>query len=157
MVHFICYMLRRLFCYACLVSSSGNWEVQCGQRVALMSISLMQKGHFLVVGAAGSSFLAPKDVTLFTAFSRQNRMNAIIMKLTTEEMKEDANPDTSWSEYVAPPVSTLRTGLMKLSVKEVTIPEKAPPIITPIAMSMTLPRRANVLNSSMNFFIGISP
>ena len=57
MVHFICYMLRRLFCYACLVSSSGNWEVQCGQRVALMSISLMQKGHFLVVGAAGSSFL----------------------------------------------------------------------------------------------------
>ena len=55
-----------------------------------MSISLMQKGHFLVVGAAGSSFLAPKDVTLFTAFSRQNRMNAIMMKSTTEEMKEDA-------------------------------------------------------------------
>ena len=55
-----------------------------------MSILLMQKGHFLVVGAAGSSFLAPKDVTLFTAFSRQNRMNAIMMKLTTEEMKEDA-------------------------------------------------------------------
>ena len=102
-------------------------------------------------------FFAPKDVTLFTAFRRQNRMNAIIMKLTTEEMKEDANPDTSWSEYVAPPVSTLRIGLMKLSVKEVTIPEKAPPIITSIAMSMTLPRRANALNSSINFFIGISP
>jgi len=50
----------------------------------------MQKGHFLVVGAAGSSFFAPKDVTLFTAFSRQNMMNAIMMKLTTEEMKEDA-------------------------------------------------------------------
>ena len=35
-------------------------------------------------------FFAPKDVTLFIAFSRQNRMNAIMMKLTTEEMKEDA-------------------------------------------------------------------
>lgn len=35
-------------------------------------------------------------------------MNAIMMKLTTEEMKEDANPDTSWSEYVTPLVSTLR-------------------------------------------------
>ena len=36
-------------------------------------------------------------------------MNAIMMKLTTEEMKEDANPDTSWSEYVAPPVRLLFT------------------------------------------------
>lgn len=107
-------MLRRFF-YASLVSS-GNWEVQCGQRVALVSISLMQNGHFLVVGAAGSSFFAPKDVTLFTAFSRQNRMNAIMMKLTTEEMEEDANPDTSWSEYVAPPVSTLRITDYKFGV-----------------------------------------
>ena len=47
-------MLRRFF-YASLVSS-GNWEVQCGQRVALMSISLMQNGHFLVVGAAGTDY-----------------------------------------------------------------------------------------------------
>lgn len=136
--------------------SSGNWEVQCGQRVALISISLIQNGHFLVVGAAGSSFLAPREVTLFTALSRQKRMKAMMMKFTTDAMNEDANPDTSWSVYVAPPVSTLRIGLMKLSVKEVTIPEKAPPIITPTAMSMTLPRRANALNSSMNFFIGIS-
>ena len=83
-------------------------------------------------------------------------MKAMMMKFTTDAMNEDANPDTSWSVYVAPPVSTLRIGLMKLSVKEVTIPEKALPIMTPTAMSMTLPRRANALNSSMNFFIGIS-
>lgn len=50
----------------------------------------------------------------------------MIMKFTTDEMNEDANPDTFWRVYVAPPVSTLRIGLMKLSVREVTIPEKAP-------------------------------
>ena len=77
-----------------------------------------------MVGAADSSFLAPREVTLFTALSRQKRMNAMMRKFTTDEMNEDANPDTSWSVYVAPPVSTLRIGLIKLSVKEVTIPEK---------------------------------
>ena len=75
--------------------SSGNCEVQCGQRVALMSISLIQNGHFLVVGAAGSSFFAPREVTLFTALSRQKRMKAMMMKFTTDAMNEDANPDTS--------------------------------------------------------------
>ena len=75
--------------------SSGNCEVQCGQCVALMSISLIQNGHFLVVGAAGSSFLVPREVTLFTALSRQKRMKAMMMKFTTDAMNEDANPDTS--------------------------------------------------------------
>ena len=60
-----------------------------------MSISLIQNGHFLVVGTAGSSFFAPREVTLFTALSRQKRMKAIMMKFTTDAMNEDANPDTS--------------------------------------------------------------
>ena len=64
----------------------------------------------------------------------------MITKLITEETKDEANPDTSFSVYVAPPVSTFRIGLIKLSVSDVTIPEKAPPMITPIAMSMTFPR-----------------
>ena len=38
------------------------------------------------------------------------------------------------------------TGLIKLSVKEVTIPENAPPIMTPTAISITFPRSANALN-----------
>ena len=60
-----------------------------------MSISLIQNGHFLVVGAAGSFFLVPREVTLFTALSRQKRMKAMMMKFTTDAMNEDANPDTS--------------------------------------------------------------
>ena len=71
--------------------------MQCGQRLALMSISLMQNGQILVAGAAGSSFLAPREVSLFTALSRQNRMKAMMMKFTTEERNADANPETSWS------------------------------------------------------------
>ena len=42
---------------------------------------------------------------------------------------------------------------MMLSVSEVTIAVKAPPMITPTAMSITLPRLMNSLNSPMNFFI----
>ena len=76
-----------------------------------------------------------------------------MIKFTADARNEDANPATSDKEYVAPPVRTFRIGFMKLSVSDVTIPEKAPPIITPTAISMTFPRSAKVLNSSMNFFI----
>ena len=123
-------------------SASFRIEVQCGHLVASMSISLLQNGHTFVVGAGSSSFFAPMEVILFTAFRRQKRINAMITKLITDETKDEANPDTSFSVYVAPPVSTFRIGLIKLSVSDVTIPEKAPPMITPIAMSMTLPRNA---------------
>ncbi len=44
-------------------------------------------------------------------------------------------------------------GLMMLSVKEVTSVENAPPMRTPMAMSIMLPFRAKALNSSRNFFI----
>ena len=41
---------------------------------------------------------------------------------------------------------------MRLSVSEVTMLVNAPPMITPIAMSITLLRSAKALNSSINFF-----
>jgi len=44
-------------------------------------------------------------------------------------------------------------GVMKQSVKAVTNDWNAPPMITPIARLITLPLRANSLNSSKNFFI----
>ena len=43
-------------------------------------------------------------------------------------------------------------GLIRFSVSEVTMLVNAPPMITPIAMSITLPRSAKALNSSINFF-----
>ena len=43
---------------------------------------------------------------------------------------------------------------MKMSLtRDVVILPNAPPMITPMAMSTTLPRMANALNSSKNFFI----
>jgi hypothetical protein len=44
-------------------------------------------------------------------------------------------------------------GDMMLSSREVTRPVNAPPMITPIAISMMFPLVINVLNSSNNFFI----
>ena len=74
-----------------------------------------------------------------------------IKLITTEEMNADANPAISSKEYIFPPVTKFRIGLIKLSVREVTILVKAPPMITPTAMSSAFPRRANALNSSTNF------
>ena len=67
--------------------------------------------------------------------------------------KLDAKLATSCKVYVAPPVTRFKIGLIKLSVREVTIPENALPMITPTAMSITFPRSAKVLNSCINFFI----
>ena len=56
----------------------------------------------------------------------------------------------------APPIrlsTVVMTGVMKFSVREVTMPVNAPPMRTPMAMSIMLPRRANALNSSINFFM----
>ena len=48
-------------------------------------------------------------------------------------------------------------GLIKLPVSEVTMPENAPPMSTPTAISITLPRRANALNCEMKFFMMFHP
>lgn len=45
-------------------STSSNCDVQCGQRVASIAISVLQYGHFFVVAAAGaSSFYGPRRPT----------------------------------------------------------------------------------------------
>ena len=110
-----------------LTGCSSKTEVQCGQRVALMLISLWQYGQIFVVGSAGSSSFFVSPTSLLIPFIRQKRINAMIIKFTTDARNEDANPATSDKEYVAPPVRTFRIGFMKLSVSDVTIPEKAPP------------------------------
>ena len=56
-----------------------------------------------------------------------------------------------------PPVSKPIKGMMMLSTREVVILPNAPPMTTPMAMSITLPRMAKSLNSFRNFFIFISP
>ena len=58
-----------------------------------------------------------------------------------------------WSEKFTPPVSTPMAGMMMSLTSDVTILPKAAPMITPTAMSTTLPLMANSLNSLRNFFI----
>ena len=74
--------------------SCGSSVVQCAHLTASMGISLLQNGHVLVVGAA-LSFFFPKLAAVLMAFIRQNKMNAMIMKLTTEEMNEEPKPAMS--------------------------------------------------------------
>ena len=64
--------------------------VQWGQRVASMSMSVLQKGHFLVVGAAGASGFLPRFISLLMPRIRQKRMNAMMMKLTTADRNAEA-------------------------------------------------------------------
>ena len=80
-------------------------------------------------------------------------------KLITALMKEPKSisvpgttrPDT-WP--TSPPAMTLMSGLMMSFVSDVTIAVKAPPMMTPTAMSITLPRLMNSSNSLSNFFMG---
>ena len=51
----------------------------------------------------------------------------------------------------ASPVSSLMAGLMRSFVSEVTIAVNAAPMMTPTAISITLPRLMNSLNSLMIF------
>ena len=52
-----------------------------------------------------------------------------------------------------PPISRPTSGMNTSFTSEVVILPKAPPKITPMAMSSTLPRMANSRNSEKNFFI----
>ena len=60
-------------------------------------------------------------------------------------------------EKSTPPVSMEMSGMMMSLTREVVILPNAPPMTTPTAMSMTLPRMAKALNSSKNFFIQKAP
>ena len=76
-------------------------DVQCGQRVALMLISLWQYGQIFVSGSAGASSFFVRPVSLLIPFIRQKRIKAMMIKFTAER-NEDANPATSDNEYVSP-------------------------------------------------------
>ena len=52
-----------------------------------------------------------------------------------------------------PPATTEMSGLMMLSVSEVTMDVNAPPMMTPTARSITLPRLMNSLNSLSSAFM----
>ena len=52
----------------------------------------------------------------------------------------------------ASPVRSLMAGLMRSLVRDVTMAVNAAPMMTPTAISMTLPRLMNSLNSPKNFF-----
>ena len=53
-----------------------------------------------------------------------------------------------------PPVRSPMRGMMMSFTREVVILPKAAPMTTPTAMSITLPRMANSLNSLKSFFMG---
>ena len=46
-----------------------------------------------------------------------------------------------------------KSGMMMSLIKDVTIAPNAPPMMTPTAMSTTLPFKANALKSEKNFFM----
>ena len=76
-------------------SSFNISEVQNRQRVASTEISLLQNGHILTAGAAkgvSSSFFFPRPAALFTTFIKQNKINAIMKKFTTDDKNADTNP-----------------------------------------------------------------
>ena len=94
------------------------------------------------------------------ALTMQNSTNAMIRKLMTAVMNapylKTSLPSPKTSHIMASKLTLPRIpkiGLMRLSVREVTSVENAPPMITPMAMSIMLPFRAKALNSSKNFFI----
>ena len=56
---------------------------------------------------------------------------------------------------VPPPATTAMSGLMMWSVSAVTMDVNAPPMMTPTARSITLPRLMNSLNSLRKVFMSI--
>ena len=105
-------------------------------------------------GAAGSSgFLCRELTNLITTNSTKATMRKLMMELTNSPilMLEPPRPMTTSEKSALKnrPIS----GLMMSSTSAVTMAVKAPPMTTPTAMSSTLPRMANALNSSRNFLM----
>ena len=105
-------------------------------------------------GSAGSSgFLCRELTNLITTNSTKATMRKLMMELTNSPilMLEPPSPMTTSEKSALKnrPIS----GLMMSSTNAVTMAVKAPPMTTPTAMSSTLPRMANALNSSKNFLM----
>jgi len=93
------------------------------------------------------------DTNLITTNSTKATMRKLMMELTNSPilMLEPPSPMTTSEKSALKnrPIS----GLMMSSTNAVTMAVKAPPMTTPTAMSSTLPRMANALNSSRNFLM----
>jgi hypothetical protein len=63
-----------------------NWDVQFGQRVALIEIVDAQNGQSFVVGAAVGSGLSTELLMRLTCFTSTNTAAATIRKLITSLM-----------------------------------------------------------------------
>src|SRR5262245_44105892 len=116
-----------------------------------------QKGQSLVVGAAGAG---AGFLSRLTCLTRRNTANATRTKSRTVLMN---TPTLSFGAFSgsAPPTARLTTryekstfprsrpsgGIRTSFTADVTIFPNAPPMMIPIAMSRTLPRMANSLNS----------
>ena len=126
-------------------------------------------------GAASSSsfFLAfsASSWALFMALITLKSTSAITRKLMMAPTKVP-RPSTSASVPAASsaarsvmfsasvlrvPKAQASSGVMTLVTSEEVIAPNAPPMMTPMAMSMTLPREMKALNSSMNFFMIDAP
>ena len=82
-------MATAYFSSARASAASSITAVQCGQRVAAMSISLMQKGHFFVGVAASVSyyFIFGRVMSLLKALTIAKMIIAIMRKLITAAIK----------------------------------------------------------------------
>src|SRR5690606_20057595 len=147
---------------------SCSWDVQWAQRVASTGTFWRQYGQSFSVGAFGASGFG--RLSALTPFTMRKIQNAIIRKLMTvltnwpyamtgtpfaTAAASDSGllPSRAMNRSVklAPPRIRPIGGIMTSLTSEVTIPPKAEPMTTPTARSMTLPRMANVLNSSIIF------
>ncbi len=106
-----------------------------------ISISLSQNGQIFVVSCAGSSGFEPMTC-LIHAFKRQNKIHAITEKFTTEDPNADA-----YLKFLLMCIlfrhNQFYDWLNKIICERCNDSEKAPPINTPTAISMTFPRSAN--------------
>ena len=103
--------------------------------------------------------LSPTTVTensrLTYTFTIQNTTKEMRRKLMMALMRVPMGkmPTVTLSKSVWPLIRVMM-GLMMESTTPLTMAVKAPPMTTPTARSMTLPREMKVLNSLKNFFIG---
>ncbi len=128
---------------------------QCPQRFALIGIAIRHSGQSFVIDAGASSFF----FILFKPRISMNIAKATIMKsimvlMKTPYFSNTAGPATVASLSVIekplksrPPIIIPSGGISTSATNELMIFPNAAPMIIPIAMSTTLPRIANVLNS----------
>lgn len=117
---------------------------------------------FLALGVLAKGSFAVPSFILLKAFTIMNTTQATMRKLMIAVMKAPKSmpfsvPGTGIvrpaTSVPAPPVMSLMNGLMMSSVSDVTMAVNAAPMMMPTAMSITLPRLMNSLNSARRLFM----